>query len=112
MDSGRFVLPRLTSLAPEIVERILDGDEPEGMSLAKLRTELPVVWWEQVWDESSDVGFTHGGWQCNAAGERTSAPRGARTDAANSHLYFWGISTVEDASDGHYYSARHRGRCR
>ena len=46
---GRFL--RLTSLAPEIAERILDGDEPEGISLAKLRTDLPVVWDEQVWEE-------------------------------------------------------------
>ncbi|MFT5043008.1 MAG: hypothetical protein ACI8TX_004005 [Hyphomicrobiaceae bacterium] len=42
---GRFL--RLTSLAPEIVERILDGDEPEGISLAKLRNDLPVLWAEQ-----------------------------------------------------------------
>ena len=44
---GRFL--RLTSLAPEIVERILDGDEPEGISLAKLRADLPLVWGEQKW---------------------------------------------------------------
>jgi hypothetical protein len=31
---GRIL--RLTSLAPEIVERILDGDEPEGVSLRRL----------------------------------------------------------------------------
>lgn len=40
---------RLTSLAPEIVERILTGDEPEGLSLAKLRNDLPLVWTEQSW---------------------------------------------------------------
>ena len=40
---------RLTSLAPGIVERILTGDEPEGISLAKLRTNLPVVWEEHGW---------------------------------------------------------------
>ena len=44
---GRIL--RLTSLAPEVVERILDGDEPERISLAKLRTNLPVVWVEQGW---------------------------------------------------------------
>jgi hypothetical protein len=44
---GRIL--RLTSLAPEIVERILDGDEPEGISLAKLRSDWPVVWQEQEW---------------------------------------------------------------
>jgi hypothetical protein len=42
---GRML--RLTSLAPDIVEAILRGDEPEGMSLEKLRRELPVVWGEQ-----------------------------------------------------------------
>ena len=46
---GRIL--RLTSLAPEIVERILNGDEPEGISLAKLRNDLPVVWAEQEWGE-------------------------------------------------------------
>jgi hypothetical protein len=35
---------RLTSLAPDIVEAILRGEEPEGMSLEKLRKELAVVW--------------------------------------------------------------------
>jgi site-specific DNA recombinase len=44
---GRIL--RLTSLAPEIVRRILDGDEPKGISLAKLRTNLPVAWAEQGW---------------------------------------------------------------
>jgi hypothetical protein len=42
---------RLTSLSPDIVERILDGDEPEGISLAKLRTELPLRWAEQEREE-------------------------------------------------------------
>jgi hypothetical protein len=46
---ARFL--RLTSLAPEIVERILDGDEPEGMSLAKLRNDWSVVWQEQEWGD-------------------------------------------------------------
>jgi hypothetical protein len=44
---GRIL--RLTSLAPEIVERILDGDEPEGISLAKLRNDFSVAWREQQW---------------------------------------------------------------
>ena len=46
---GRIL--RLTSLAPEIVERILDGDEPAGISLAKLRSELPTVWAAQKWTD-------------------------------------------------------------
>ncbi len=37
----------LTSLAPEIVEMILAGDEPDGLSLAKLRRDLPLRWDEQ-----------------------------------------------------------------
>jgi len=44
--SRRRVL-RLTSLAPDIIEAILRGDEPEGMSLGKLRRGLPVRWEEQ-----------------------------------------------------------------
>ena len=44
---GRIL--RLTSLAPEIVERILTGDEPEGISLRRLQKDLPVVWEEQEW---------------------------------------------------------------
>lgn len=35
---------RLTSLAPDIIEAILRGDEPDGLSLEKLRQQLPVSW--------------------------------------------------------------------
>ena len=45
--AGRFL--QLTSLSPEIIEAILRGDEPEGISLAKLRNNLPVLWAEQKW---------------------------------------------------------------
>ena len=38
---------RLTSLSPEIVERILDGDEPEGVSLRRLQKDLPLAWSDQ-----------------------------------------------------------------
>ena len=38
---------RLTSLAPGIVERILTGDESEGISLRRLQKEVPVVRKEQ-----------------------------------------------------------------
>ena len=38
---------RLTSLAPDIIEAILRGDEPEGLSLEKLRKNLPMRWDEQ-----------------------------------------------------------------
>ena len=54
---GRFL--RLTSLAPAIVERILSGDEPEGISLAKLRNDLPILWAEQDWGEWVDVESMH-----------------------------------------------------
>jgi len=37
-------LLQLTSLAPDLVEAILRGDEPDGLSLAKLRKILPVRW--------------------------------------------------------------------
>ena len=42
---GRML--RLTSLAPDIIEAILRGDEPDGLSLEKLRKNLPVGWDEQ-----------------------------------------------------------------
>jgi hypothetical protein len=42
---GRML--RLTSLAPDIIEAILRGDEPDGLSLEKLRKDLPVRWEEQ-----------------------------------------------------------------
>jgi len=38
---------RLTSLAPDIVEAILRGEEPEGISLRRLQKALPVGWREQ-----------------------------------------------------------------
>ncbi len=44
---GRFL--RLTLLAPEIVERILNGDEPQGISLRRLWKNLPAIWAEQTW---------------------------------------------------------------
>jgi hypothetical protein len=36
-----------TSLSPGMVEAILRGDEPAGMSLAGLRKGVEVVWGEQ-----------------------------------------------------------------
>lgn len=33
---------RLTSLAPDLVEAILDGQEPDGLSLRSLRRDLPL----------------------------------------------------------------------
>ena len=38
---------RLNLLAPDIVEAILAGREPSGLSLAKLTQTLPVLWGEQ-----------------------------------------------------------------
>jgi len=45
---------RLTSLAPDLVEAILDGQEPEALSLNTLRQSLPVVWSEQQLDAVSE----------------------------------------------------------
>ncbi len=42
---GRML--RLTSLAPDIIEAILRGNEPDGLSLEKLRKNLPARWDEQ-----------------------------------------------------------------
>jgi hypothetical protein len=38
---------RLATLAPDIVEAILDGREPSGLSLRRLTGNLPLVWDEQ-----------------------------------------------------------------
>jgi len=38
---------RLASLAPDIVEAILTGQEPDGLSLRSLRSDLPLAWDEQ-----------------------------------------------------------------
>ncbi len=38
---------RLTLLAPDIVAAILDGDQPEGLTLGDLMEPLPMLWSEQ-----------------------------------------------------------------
>lgn len=38
---------RLACLAPDLVEAILDGHEPDGLSLRSLRRDLPLDWDEQ-----------------------------------------------------------------
>ena len=38
---------RLTLLAPDIVEAVLDGRQPEGVTLADAMAGVPVVWKEQ-----------------------------------------------------------------
>jgi len=40
-------LLRLTLLAPDIVESMLDGRQPEGMTLPGLMEPFPVEWAEQ-----------------------------------------------------------------
>jgi hypothetical protein len=42
---------RLTLLAPEIVEAILDGCQPADLTLATLMQPLPVIWREQIGSE-------------------------------------------------------------
>ena len=42
---GRIL--KLTSLAPDIVEALLVGDEPSGLSLATLREGVPLCWGDQ-----------------------------------------------------------------
>jgi hypothetical protein len=46
-------LLRLTLLAPDIVEAILMGEEPSGLSLTKLTKELPPDWERQ----RNELGF-------------------------------------------------------
>jgi hypothetical protein len=40
-------LLRLTLLAPDIIEAVLMGNEPSGLSLTKLTKQLPLLWDEQ-----------------------------------------------------------------
>jgi hypothetical protein len=40
-------LLRLTLLAPKMVEAILDGRQPEGVTLPQLLKDLPVAWAHQ-----------------------------------------------------------------
>jgi len=50
MDVDRSYVSRvlqLMLLAPDIVEAILVGREPSGLSLAKLTQTLPVLWDDQ-----------------------------------------------------------------
>jgi hypothetical protein len=47
-------LLRLTLLAPDIIEAILDGRQPKGMQLEELTRTLPTGWGEQC--ESVAIG--------------------------------------------------------
>jgi len=38
---------RLAALAPDIIEAIPYGQEPDGLSLRLLRKDIPLVWQEQ-----------------------------------------------------------------
>jgi hypothetical protein len=38
---------RLTALAPDVIGAILAGQEPDGLSLRRLRGDVPVLWEEQ-----------------------------------------------------------------
>ena len=40
-------LLRLTMLAPDVIEAILVGEEPSGLSLNRLTSVLPAIWEEQ-----------------------------------------------------------------
>jgi hypothetical protein len=41
-------LLRLTRLAPDIIEAILAGEEPSGLSLTTLTKVKPLIWMEQM----------------------------------------------------------------
>ena len=55
-------LLRLTLLAPDIVEAILDGRQPEGMTLPRLMEPFPVEWERQFGDAGGEtLGDTEAG---------------------------------------------------
>jgi hypothetical protein len=47
--NGSYVtrILKLTTLAPDIVEAIINGEEPDGLSLARLIKSFPTEWSEQ-----------------------------------------------------------------
>ena len=49
-------LLRLTLLSPEIVEAILDGRQPEGMTLPELMKGVPTIWEGQRWRSGRSGG--------------------------------------------------------
>ena len=54
---------RLTLLAPDIVEAILDGRQTAAMTRAELMRPLAVGWWEQ----QTAIGFCPGASRINGA---------------------------------------------
>jgi hypothetical protein len=60
---------RLTLLAPEMVDAILDGRQPEGMTLPALLEAVPVGWREQ----RSQCGAIKTRMQDSSAGDGSSA---------------------------------------
>jgi hypothetical protein len=46
---GSYVtrIQKMTTLAPDIMEAIINGEEPDGLSLAKLTRTFPEEWREQ-----------------------------------------------------------------
>jgi len=48
---------RLAALAPAIIEALLDGQEPDGLSLRLLRKDIPLVWQEQREVASFSAGY-------------------------------------------------------
>ena len=52
---------RLTLLAPDIVEAILDGRQPPEMTLAALMQPFPVAWREQLVQYASNMKPSTGG---------------------------------------------------
>ncbi|PWS35169.1 hypothetical protein DFH01_22955 [Falsiroseomonas bella] len=63
---------RLTLLAPGIVEAILDGRQPEGMTLPGLMEPLPLVWEAQ---RKTVSGRTRCGWRLRAPSTSVRACR-------------------------------------
>ena len=47
---------KLTTLAPDIVEVIINGEEPDGLSLAKLIASFPEEWNEQRIQFGFEIG--------------------------------------------------------
>ena len=81
-DSYVLRLFRLTLLAPDLVEAILDGRQPEGMTLPGLMEPFPVEWGRQErapWMAEFKINQRmSAGWPKPEEPGRTECPRPAR----------------------------------
>jgi hypothetical protein len=71
-------LLRLTLLAPDIVEAILDGRQPDDVTLRRRMTSLPVEWHKQDWrSERTSYGSADTPSSCRTRLTQNATPCGS-----------------------------------